>query len=615
MVIDLENLPKEPEAILDIIATLVADNKNLTVYKESLIAYNKNLTVDNEELLFQNFRLLLNNDAILTSYKNLEIKYEELRQENNKTLEELEKSRLEAENLMNQIKLLKRDLYGKKSEKLDKELDELEKHLAENIENLDYLIEEERVASERNSRGELDTEEASGDEKQKSQPKRQKLPDDLPRDDVILEVELKCPECGGEKFNKIEDDITQRLEYMPGSFIVKRYIRPRCSCVCCNKVIQARVPEAPISKGKAESGLLAHIIVQKYADHLPLYRQSKILERSGILLSRSTLTQWVGSCAKLLNPLILELRRQIFASSHIHGDDTIVPVLSPGSKKTKTGRLWCYVRDTRPHRGSEPPAACYFYSPDRKGERPLEHLKDFEGTLHADAYAGFNKLYIVGDDQKGKKDKKHKKEGEKQENENEIKKGEIKKGEIKEAGCWAHARRKFYEITVTNEKANIAFEILYQIGEIYKVEDEVRGLDPGIRLKSRMERSKILVEKLFHDMRKYLSVLPSKSLTSGAIRYALNNQAALMRFLEDGKVEIDNNIAERAIRGIAIGRKNWLFAGSNNGGDTAAAIYSLIETAKLNGVEPWAYLKKVLSVIQNYKITQIADLLPWNLRL
>ncbi|WCR55960.1 MAG: IS66 family transposase ISCARN48 (plasmid) [Rickettsia asembonensis] len=231
---------------------------------------------------------------------------------------------------------------------------------------------------------------------------------------------------------------------------------------------------------------------------------------------------------------------------------------------------------------------CYFYSPDRKGVRPLEHLKNFTGTLHADAYSGYNQLYI-NDEQSSNK--------------------------IEEAACWAHMRRKFYEITVANDKANIAIAILEQIGEIYKIENRIRGLDPDVRVKERQKESRPLIEKLFIGFRKAYEQLPKKSSTAKAIFYALNNQKALLKFLDNGQIEIDNNAAERAMRSIAIGRKNWLFAGSDNGGHTAAIIYSIIETAKLNNINPWKYLQKVLEIIQDYNSKKIVDLLPWNLKL
>jgi hypothetical protein len=299
------------------------------------------------------------------------------------------------------------------------------------------------------------------------------------------------------------------------------------------------------------------------------------------------MASWAGQSARLLAPLIEELKKYIFFASHLHGDDTPIKVLAPGTGKTKTGRIWVYVRDGRPYGDQSPPGVCYIYSPDRRGERPASHLENFTGVFHADAYGGYDKIYQ-------QKDKNH-------------------EAIITEAGCWAHTRRKFYEITVHNEKANIAYKILEQIGNIYSIEEGIRGLSADKRKEQRQKRSKDLLDQLFIDMKKYRHDLPSKSATALAINYAVNNEIALRRFLEDGKIEIDNNAAERALRMIALGRKNWLFAGSDRGGETAADIYSLIETAKMNGINPWRYLAKVLQIIPDYNSSKIVELLPWNI--
>jgi hypothetical protein len=328
--------------------------------------------------------------------------------------------------------------------------------------------------------------------------------------------------------------------------------------------------------------------VQKYCNHLPFYRHSEIYAREEIELSRSTMASWAGQCARLLRPLIEVLKAEIFASSKLHGDDTPIKVLAPGLGKTKTGRIWTYVRDDRASGDKTPPAVCYFYSPDRKGIRPEAHLKNFSGVLQADAYSGYDKIYEHKQDQDDK---------------------------ILEAACWAHTRRKFYEITVNSDNANIAFETLEEIGKIYEIEAEIRGLDPIARRLARQERAKPIVAGLFVTWGKFYAGLPKKSATAMAINYALRNQVALCRYLADGKIEIDNNIAERSLRSIALGRKNWLFAGSDSGGETAAAIYSLIETAKLNDINPWTYLKCVLALIQDHNSQKLSELLPWNIKL
>ena len=480
--------------------------------------------------------------------------------------------------LQEQLALLKKQRFGQSSEKLDNQIAELEAK----IEECELLESASDQASE-DKRGI-----SSAEEQSKNIPKRQKLPERLERIDEILNPDPICPDCGGEIFRKIADDISESLEYIPASFKVIRHIRPRCACINCEKIVQAYPASKPIAKGMAGPGLLAHILVQKYCNHLPFYRQSEIYAREDLDLSRSTMASWAGQCAVLLQPLIEEIRKSIFASSHIHGDDTTIKVLAPGLGKTKTGRIWTYVRDGRKYGDKTPPGACYFYSPDRKGIRPESHLKDFTGVFHADAYSGYNNIYI----------------GEA----NELAK-------ITEAACWAHTRRKFYEVTVTSPNANIAMQTLEDIGQIYAIEESISGLDPDKRYEARQERSKDLVEKLFINWKKYLKDLPKKSATGLAINYALNNEDALKRFLDDGKIEIDNNAAERAMRAIALGRKNWLFAGSDGGGETAAAIYTITETAKLNGINPQVYLRYVLAQIQDHNAKKIADLLPWNLTL
>lgn len=479
--------------------------------------------------------------------------------------------------LREQLALLQKQRFGKSSEKLEAQIAELE-----------TKIEEGELLEANNDQTNKDKQNlVAVEEKAKNIPKRQKLPENLERIDEVLNPDPICPDCGGENFRKIANDVSESLEYIPSSFKVVRHIRPRCACINCEKIVQAYPASKPIAKGMAGPGLLAHILVQKYCNHLPFYRQSEIYEREDIDLSRSTMASWAGQCAALLAPLVEEIRKYIFTSSHIHGDDTTIRVLAPGLGKTKTGRLWTYVQDGRKYGDATPPAVCYFYSPDRKGIRPEEHLKNFVGIFHADAYSGYNNVYIGGGNPEAK---------------------------ITEAACWAHTRRKFYEVTVTNPNANIAMNTLEEIGKIYKIEEFINGLDPSKRYATRQERSKDLVEKLFTHWKKYLKDLPKRSATGLAINYALNNEDALKRFLDDGKIEIDNNAAERAMRSIALGRKNYLFAGSDSGGATAAAIYTITETAKLNGVNPWVYMKQVLGRIQDHNAKKVAELLPWNLK-
>jgi transposase len=483
----------------------------------------------------------------------------------------------ENQSLKDQLALLKAKRFGASSEKLDKQIEELEQRIESN--ELDELTQKSQ-------------EERDQDKNIKPKPhcnsKRLKIAEHLPREDVVLNPDLECPDCGGQNFRKINEDISETLEYVPASFKVIRHIRPRCACTDCEKIVQAFAPSKAIEKGKAGSGLLAHIMVQKYCNHLPMYRQSQMYAREGIEISRNTMTGWAAQCSKLLDLLIDKLKQSVFASEYLHGDDTTIKVLAPGVGKTKTGRIWVYVRDGRPCGDDSPPAVVYYYSEDRKGERPAAHLKEFNGVLHADAYPGYDSLYISDKNPDAT---------------------------ISEAACWAHTRRKFYEVTVANDKANIAISVLEQISEIYKIEADIRGLDPDQRVENRQQHSKKLVDELFSNLKKHRNSLPQKSSTVKAINYAMNNQVALMRFLGDGQIEIDNNAAERAMRGIALGRKNWMFAGSDRGGHTAANIYSLIETAKLNNINPWKYLEKVFDVIQDYNSNKLHELLPWNITL
>ncbi len=370
------------------------------------------------------------------------------------------------------------------------------------------------------------------------------------------------------------------LEYVPASFFVVRHVRPKLSCTKCDHIVQASAPSRPIERGVAGPGLLAHVLVSKYADHLPLYRQSEIYGRQGIELERSTLADWVGGTSQLLEPLLEVLRRYVTASGKLHADNTPVPVLAPGNGKTKTGRLWTYVRDDRPAGELAAPAVWFAYSPDRKGEHPERHLREFRGTLQADAYAGFNQLY--------------------------------EDGRIQEAACWAHVRRKFFDLQQAHASP-VASEALERIAALYGIEKEIRGRPAEERQQVRNARARPLLESLRQWFEATLPKLSRKSDTTAAIRYALSRWDALLRYCDDGHIEIDNNAAERALRAVALGRKNYLFAGSDTGGERAAAIYSLIGSAKLNGLDPEAYLHEVLSRIADHPITRIEELLPWNI--
>jgi len=484
--------------------------------------------------------------------------------------EELLSREREIEHLKLLLVKLHRMQFGRKSEKLARQIEQLELRLEELESN---RSEKESVPPEPASVAARSTASAA-------KPARRALPEHLPRQTLRHEPkETVCPQCQGE-LRKLGEDVSEMLEYVPASFVVLRHVRTKLSCTKCDCIVQAQAPSRAIERGLAGPGLLAHVLVSKYCDHQPLYRQSEIYTRQGVELERSTMADWVGGCSRVLEPLVEALRRYVTATGKLHADDTPVPVLAPGQGKTKTGRLWTYVRDDRPAGDTAAPAVWFAYSPDRKGEHPAQHLEKFRGTLQADAYAGFNQLY--------------------------------EDGRIEPAACWAHVRRHFYDLEQAHSSP-VAREALQRIGALYGVEEPIRGRPPNERRAVRQAQTKPLVDSLRQWLEATLSKLSRKSETTVAIRYALSRWDALTRYIEDGHLEIDNNAAERSLRGVALGRKNYLFAGSDAGGERAAAIYSLIGSAKLNGFDPEAYLRQVLTRIADHPINRIEELLPWNL--
>ena len=461
-----------------------------------------------------------------------------------------------------QIAVLRRSRFGRRSEKVDKQIEQLE------------LILEELQSTF------AQTVTARPARPEPKRPPRKPLPSHLPRETQTISPESEaCPSCGG-RLRTLGEDVSEILEYVPASFKVIRIVRPRCACAACDAIVQAPAPSRPIDRGLAGPGLLAHVLVGKYADHLPLNRQSEIYAREGVDLSRSTLADWVGGAHHLLRPLVAALRRYVLDTPKLHGDDTPIPVLAPGMGKTATGRLWTYVRDDRPAGSTDAPAVWFAYSSDRRGEHPARHLRSFEGILQADAYAGFGQLYG--------------------------------RGSIVPAACWAHVRRKFYEIAEAHASP-LAQEALQRIGTLYAIEAEIRGRAPDLRRSERQARAGPVLESLHEWLRETLHQVPRKSALARAIGYALNLWPALIRYRDDGRVEIDNNAAERALRAVALGRKNYLFAGSDEGGERAASIYSLIGTAKLNGINPEAYLREVLDRLPDHPVNRVEELLPWRI--
>jgi transposase len=468
---------------------------------------------------------------------------------------------IEIEHLKLLIAKLKKQQFGRKSEKLDRQIEQLELKLEElQIDEGVSALQAPHSRSVRTGGG------------------RKPLPENLEREDVVhTPDESICCECGC-AFKVLGEDVSEQLELVPARLRVLRHRRVKLACTGCDRIVQAPAPSRPIDRGIPGPGLLANVLVSKFCDHQPLYRQCARWEREGVDLSESTLGDWVGGCSALLAPLVQAIRDYVMAGMKVHGDDTPMPVLAPGNGKTKTARLWTYVRDDSPAGDTAPSAVWLAYSPDRKGEHPLQHLQSFTGTLQADAYAGFNATYETG--------------------------------RVREAACWAHARRKFHELHSVRPNA-ITEQALMRIGELYDIEREIRGQPPDRRRNVRQRDTVPRLTALKAWLEEAAGKLSRKSDTTAAILYLRKRWEAFTRYADDGHLEIDNNAAERALRAVALGRKNYMFAGSDRGGERAAAMYTLIGTAKLNGINPEAYLRHVLARIADHRIHRIAELLPW----
>jgi transposase len=485
---------------------------------------------------------------------------------------------LEIEKLKLQIAKLRRMQFGRSSERITRQ-----------IEQLELLLEElETGEAEVAAKAETDTADPMPPIRERAKPKRQPLPDHLPRQEVVHQPAndgaCKCPDCG-KGMAKLGEDVTEVLDYVPGHFQVIRHVRPKYACTACDTITQAPAPAMPTPRGRATPATLAHLLVSKYCDHLPLYRQSEIYAREGLELDRSTLGDWVGQAAWLLDPVVAAIRKHVFAAEKIHGDDTTVPVLAPGLGRTATGRLWVYVRDDRLFAGPAAPAAAYFYSPDRGAEHPTAHLANFTGFLQADGYAGFEGLYNPA---------------------------RTKPGPIIEVACLAHCRRKFYDVWEST-RSPVAKEALDRIAAVYAIEDLARFAPAAERVEHRRETAPLL-DKFFDWAKATVGKLSGKLELAKAFRYTIDRREALTRFVTDGRLEVDNNVAENAMRGIALGRKNYLFCGSDSGGERAASIYTLVTSAKLNGLNPETYLRDILTKIaEGHTINRIDELVPWRM--
>ena len=470
------------------------------------------------------------------------------------------------------IAKLKHDKFGASSERSRKLIDQLELELGE------LVATASEDATKAGNVGAKDKS-ASGTTSRR-QPARAPFPDHLPRERVVIPAPSACPCCGG-RLSKLGEDVTETLEVVPRQWKVVQTVRERFSCRSCETTTQPPAPFHPIARGRAGPNLPAMILEAKFGQHLPLNRQSEIYAREGIDLSVSTIADWVGACTATLTPLMALIDAHVLAAERLHGDDTTVPVLARG--KTLTGRVWTYVRDDRPFAGPAPPAAMFRYSRDRTGEHPQRHLAGWRGILQADACAGFNELYAAG----------------------------RKPGPITEAACWAHGRRKLFKLAEV-ARAPLAAEAVRRIDAIFAAERPINGLPAANRLAVRRQHITPLVAELEGWMREQRARMSRHAEVGKAMDYMLTRWEAFSRFLTDGRICLTNNAAERELRGVALGRKAWMFAGSDRGGERAAAMYSLIATAKLNGVDPRAWLADVLARIADHPASKPDELLPWN---
>jgi len=486
------------------------------------------------------------------------------------------------------IAKLTRQLYGPRSERTARLVDQL----ALQFEELESTATVDEIAAEMAVA--RTTTVASFTRKR---PARKPFPDHLPRERVLVPGPTACLCCGSVRLRKLGEDVTETLESVPRQWKVIQHVREKFTCRDCEKISQAAAPFHVVARGWAGPSLLAMILFEKFGQHQPLNRQAERYAKEGVPLSLSTLADQVGAGCAVLEPLLRRLEAHVFAAERLHGDDTTVPVLAKG--KTDTGRCWVYVRDDRPFGGPAPPAAMFYYSRDRTGEHPQAHLAGYAGLFQADAYGGYTKLYA----------------------------SDRKPGPLVEVACWAHARRPFFAMADLAQSARrtaqgqapgaispLALEAVRRIDALFEIERPINGESAERRRAVRQELSAPLVADLERWMREHRPKLARGNDVAKAMDYMLKRWTAFTRFLDDGRICLSNNAAERALRGIALGRKSWLFAGSDRGGQRAAAMYSLIVTAKMNDVDPQAWLADVLARIAEHPARRLDELLPWNWR-
>lgn len=503
---------------------------------------------------------------------------------------------LEIERLKIQLSRLRRWKFGRSSEQLDLQIAQIELSL--------QVLQAVTPPPATATIAPPVTNQNASAVRERRPPARRALPEHLPRETVMhvspsVRNGCTCAQCGG-KLRKLGQDVAEMLELVPGYFKVIRHVREKHSCVNCAGIVQAPAPSRPIERGLPGPGLMAHVVTGKYCYHQPLYRQSEVYGYAGVSINRSTLAQWVGAASQLVSPLVQAIRRYVLSAQQLHADDTPLPVLDPGRGRTKTGYLWTYVRDERPWGSARAPAVWFEYSPNRKGEHPRRHLQDFRGVVHSDAYAGLNEVFAGFAPNK-------------RANRSDARAGPAR---MTRSLCWAHVRRKLHDLYVALDSP-IAREGIERIGELYAIEAEIRGLSPDERRRERQQRSVPLLESLHVWLLSQLAQLSKGSALAKAIRYAVKpaHWPALTYYCTDGQAEIDNNAAERSLRTVSLGRKSYLFAGSDAGGERAAAMYSLIGSCKLNKIDPESYLRFIFERIADHPINRIEELLPWNVNL